>query len=156
MAGCSCTRREVLDPWLSPAWLVVVGWIVEKEKGKSKSLNGNNRPRSDDVMVYMMDTTLGQTKGSMLSARGSESPNEIKVGCSPFCFRGCSRVGGWQAQLGSGAGQQISAFIPDRHFQRLRLHVSADASLYSLLSHQCAWPSSSFHRDLEGLPDWKL
>ena len=47
-----------------------------------KGLNGNNRPRSDDVMMYMKDTTLGKMKGGMFSVGCFEIANDIKAGCS--------------------------------------------------------------------------
>ena len=55
-------------------------------------LDKQNMPRGGDVMVYEKDTTLGQTAEFNAQIQVLDSPNVIKVGCSPIGLVRCSRA----------------------------------------------------------------
>ena len=56
-----------------------------------ETLDKQNMPRSDDVMVYKKDTTLGHTKEFDAQIQVLDIPNEIKVGYPPIGFVRCGR-----------------------------------------------------------------
>ena len=57
-----------------------------------KGLDMKNVPRSGDVVVYVKDTTLGQTREVDAQTRVLDIPSEIKVGYSPNWLVRCGRA----------------------------------------------------------------